>query len=77
METFRTNKDQHWVEHVNAIVQAVNSIQLRTQSSILSRMLIILGSFNSLNSDNAQKGGIWQQQAMYPTGLSPPWLLSL
>lgn len=33
-------------------------------------MLIKLVSFNSLNSDNAQKERIWQQQAMHPTGLS-------
>lgn len=30
-------------------------------------MLIILVSFNSFNSDNAQKEGIWQQPAMHPT----------
>lgn len=40
-------------------------------------MLIILVSFNSLNSDNVQKEGIWQQRAMHPTGLSPLWLSSL
>ena len=34
-------------------------------------MLIILVSFNSLNSDNAQKEEIWRQPAMHPTGLSP------
>lgn len=40
-------------------------------------MLIMLVSFNSLNLDNAQKEGIWQQLAMHPTGLSHWWLSSL
>lgn len=43
------------LQHVNVFVQTVNSIQLSSESSSLSLLLIILVSFNSLNPDSTFK----------------------
>lgn len=43
------------LQHVNVFVQTVNSIQLSSESSSLSLLLIILVSFNSLNPESTFK----------------------